>query len=325
MSDSGSPGLSRSNPVWALEQHTLEVLQSRATPCNPHTVEPETGRSVSARMCSHTNYREIANGPVLVLSPAFISLGDAAIAGRTRAWLLSGAARGADPFHGLERVLPYGKSLQSRIHGSGGNRTRARFQSPDATERLPARVCGNVALSKSEARIAYSSEPSIFDTRRVRLRRPRVAPESRRLSHVKGEVPTSARRSSWHGGIIGGPLALSSPAVLSPQTLGLKALRVVPRAPNFWALRRVSSNLDRAYVSTSWPVSIRSKPWPSRSLAYAASSSAPAIQPVQRSMLRRPSALTGFWIVTSATCMRPPGASTGRALKRRRPCQGPGR
>ncbi len=100
-----------------------------------------------------------------------------------------------------------------------------------------------------------------------------------------------------------------------PQTLGLKALRVAPRAPNFWALRRVSSNLDLAYVSTSWPVSIRSKPWPSRSLAYAASSSAPAIQPVQRSMLRRPSALTGFWIVTSATCM-PPAVKRvrGRAL-----------
>lgn len=198
MSDSGSPGLSRSNPVWALEQHTLEVLQSRATPCNPTPLSRKLAVRCTAG-CA-TNYREIANGPVLVLSPAFISLGDAAIAGRTRAWLLSGAARGADPFHGLERVLPYGKSLQSRIHGSGGNRTRARFQSPDATERLPARVCGNVALSKSEARIAYSSEPSIFDTRRVRLRRPRVAPESRRLSHVKGEVPTSARRSSCTAG-----------------------------------------------------------------------------------------------------------------------------
>jgi hypothetical protein len=42
--------------------------------------------------------------------------------------------------------------------------------------------------------------------------------------------------------------------------LGLNALVVVPRAPNFCALRRVSSNFERAYVSTSWPVSIRSKP-----------------------------------------------------------------
>src|SRR6266540_2003872 len=74
---------------------------------------------------------------------------------------------------------------------------------------------------------------------------------------------------------------------------GLYALSVVPRAPNFCALRRVSSNFERAYVSTSWPVSIRSKPCLSRSLAYAASSSAPAIQPVQRSMSRRPWALTG--------------------------------
>jgi hypothetical protein len=41
---------------------------------------------------------------------------------------------------------------------------------------------------------------------------------------------------------------------------GLYALTVVPRAPNFCALRRVSSNAERAYVSTSWPVSIRSKP-----------------------------------------------------------------
>ena len=81
---------------------------------------------------------------------------------------------------------------------------------------------------------------------------------------------------------------------------GLYAFSVVPRAPYFCALRRVSSKLDLEYVSTSWPVSIRTKPCRSRSLAYAASSSAPAIQPVQRSMLRRPSALTGFWIVTSA-------------------------
>jgi len=41
---------------------------------------------------------------------------------------------------------------------------------------------------------------------------------------------------------------------------GLYALTVVPRAPNFSALRRVSSNFERAYVSTSCPVSIRSKP-----------------------------------------------------------------
>jgi hypothetical protein len=32
---------------------------------------------------------------------------------------------------------------------------------------------------------------------------------------------------------------------------GLTAFTVVPRAPNFCALRRVSSNFDRAYVSTS--------------------------------------------------------------------------
>jgi hypothetical protein len=44
------------------------------------------------------------------------------------------------------------------------------------------------------------------------------------------------------------------------QRLGLYACTVVPRAPNFCALRRVSSNFERAYVSTSWPVSIRSKP-----------------------------------------------------------------
>jgi hypothetical protein len=41
---------------------------------------------------------------------------------------------------------------------------------------------------------------------------------------------------------------------------GLYALVVVPRAPNFSAFRRVSSNVERAYVSTSWPVSIRSNP-----------------------------------------------------------------
>ena len=40
----------------------------------------------------------------------------------------------------------------------------------------------------------------------------------------------------------------------------LNALTVVPRAPNFCAFRRVSSNLERAYVSTSCPVSIRSNP-----------------------------------------------------------------
>jgi hypothetical protein len=40
----------------------------------------------------------------------------------------------------------------------------------------------------------------------------------------------------------------------------LTAFTVVPRAPNFCALRRVSSNFERAYVSTSWPVSICSNP-----------------------------------------------------------------
>ena len=62
--------------------------------------------------------------------------------------------------------------------------------------------------------------------------------------------------------------------------MGLYALTVVPRAPNFWALRRVSSKAERAYVSTSCPVSIRSNPCRSSKLAYAASSSAPAIHPV---------------------------------------------
>jgi hypothetical protein len=42
--------------------------------------------------------------------------------------------------------------------------------------------------------------------------------------------------------------------------LGLWAFTVWPRAPNFSALRRVSSNADRAYVSTRSPVSIASKP-----------------------------------------------------------------
>src|SRR5207302_6440257 len=83
------------------------------------------------------------------------------------------------------------------------------------------------------------------------------------------------------------------------RAAGLYAFTVVPRAPNFCAFCRVSSNFERAYVSTSRPVSIRSNPCRSNSLTYAASSSAPAIQPVQRSMSRRPSALTGFWIVTS--------------------------
>jgi hypothetical protein len=32
---------------------------------------------------------------------------------------------------------------------------------------------------------------------------------------------------------------------------GLYAFVVVPRAPNFCAFRRVSSNFERAYVSTS--------------------------------------------------------------------------
>ena len=81
---------------------------------------------------------------------------------------------------------------------------------------------------------------------------------------------------------------------------GLYALTVVPLAPNFTALRRVSSNFDRAYVATRLPVSIRSNPILRRNVAYSASSRAPAIHPVHRSMFRRPSSLTGFWMVTSA-------------------------
>jgi len=40
----------------------------------------------------------------------------------------------------------------------------------------------------------------------------------------------------------------------------LKALTVVPCAPNFSAFWRVSSNFDRMYVFTRSPDSIRSKP-----------------------------------------------------------------
>jgi hypothetical protein len=76
------------------------------------------------------------------------------------------------------------------------------------------------------------------------------------------------------------------------------------------ALRRVSSNFERMYVATRLPDSIRSNPCRFRISAYSASSRAPAIQPVQRSISRRPSSLTGFWMVTSAICILPPGRRT---------------
>ena len=52
------------------------------------------------------------------------------------------------------------------------------------------------------------------------------------------------------------------------------------------------------------------KPYRMSRLSYSASSRAPAIHPVQRSMLRRPSSDTGRWIVTSASWILPPGRRT---------------
>jgi hypothetical protein len=81
---------------------------------------------------------------------------------------------------------------------------------------------------------------------------------------------------------------------------GLCAFVVAPWAPYLSAFRRVSSNFERMYVFTRLPCSIRSNPCRSSVATYSASSRAPAIQPVQRSILRRPSSDTGCWIVTSA-------------------------
>jgi hypothetical protein len=43
---------------------------------------------------------------------------------------------------------------------------------------------------------------------------------------------------------------------MTRYALGLVARMVDPIAPNFFALRRVSSNAERAYVSTRSPCSI---------------------------------------------------------------------
>jgi hypothetical protein len=91
---------------------------------------------------------------------------------------------------------------------------------------------------------------------------------------------------------------------------GLYALTVAPWAPYFRAFRRVSSNFERMYVSIRVPCSTRSKPCRSSISPYSASSRAPAIQPVHRSILRLPSSETGCLIVTSANWIRPPGLRT---------------
>ena len=104
--------------------------------------------------------------------------------------------------------------------------------------------------------------------------------------------------------------ALSSPRPGALGQTGLYAFVVEPWAPYLSAFLRVSSNFERMYVFTRFPCSIRSKPCLSSVVTYSASSRAPAIQPVQRSILRRPSSDTGCWIVTSAIWIRPPGTST---------------
>jgi hypothetical protein len=86
-----------------------------------------------------------------------------------------------------------------------------------------------------------------------------------------------------------------SPRRADPVQMGLVGLvaRIVePMAPNFAALRRVSSNAERAYVSTSSPCLMSVYPRATNCRACSPDRSAPAIQPVHRSMRLRASSET---------------------------------
>ena len=64
-----------------------------------------------------------------------------------------------------------------------------------------------------------------------------------------------------HGRTVAGSYSCLRAQSIAPQSPpGLYALTVVPRAPNFSALRRVSSNLERMYVLIRFPASMRSNP-----------------------------------------------------------------
>ena len=76
---------------------------------------------------------------------------------------------------------------------------------------------------------------------------------------------------------------------------------VVPIAPNFAALRRVSADVECENVSTSSPCRMSVYPRATNCRACSPFRSAPAIHPVQRSMRARASSETSLWMITSAT------------------------
>jgi len=88
---------------------------------------------------------------------------------------------------------------------------------------------------------------------------------------------------------------------------GFLALKFTPSVPNFTAA---------VSWGVSWKTSLRhvssnpSKPASVTTAASSASSRAPAIQPVQRSMSLFASSGISFCTMMSASCKRPPGFST---------------
>ena len=68
-------------------------------------------------------------------------------------------------------------------------------------------------------------------------------PQPREASELEHAAALEVDQAAERGGVF---RVEQSNQACGPQTLGLYALSVVPRAPNLCALRRVSSNVERA-------------------------------------------------------------------------------
>jgi hypothetical protein len=183
---------------------------------------------------------------------------------------------------GLVDLVPAGSKLDGAAKPTHGLRTEIRislgFVTPGEVDVLGPYRFGVVPCQQCCVVVATAS--TAFDPgREVRVHAGSVAPRQRPVSNL-------ARKR-----------------VLEHELPFAGERRVGPTADEVALLEQPEVRLDF------------NNPCRFNSLAYAASSSAPAIQPVQRSMLRLPSSLTGFWIVTSAIWRRPRRGFAARAFR----------
>ena len=144
-----------------------------------------------------------------------------------------------------------------------------------------------------------SPPPTTIAVRAIRpaLASPRVKMAVLRLSPYVGASHPRAASAASH----------------SCSSTGLRARKLMPSVPKFAALLDCGAPLK---TSARQVISNATKPAATTVAANSASSRAPAIQPVHKSMFRLALSGTGFCTRMSPICRRPPGLRT-RAISRK--------